>query len=193
MTNIKKVCLKISNLLHILWHGGYLVCKYHLLSFRDQTELDPKAAWRLLELSANSTEQFLWTLICLNSVRRQLFLNAFRHLDIQSDKKSNQNKSFFVVKLQWIWQVLIIMLEDSQNLSLSLKSSFVDHMVWKLFYFVSVTINAYIFHGNYLLCSYFKCVKVLTCFRKFVNIYLLSKQLHFHPFSVCFSIWLKKM
>lgn len=26
---------------------------------RDQTELDPKAAWRLLELSANSTEQFL--------------------------------------------------------------------------------------------------------------------------------------
>ena len=101
--------------------------------------------------------------------------------------------SFVIVKLQWIWQVLIIMLEDSQNLSLSLKSSFVDHMVWKLFYFVSVTINAYIFHGNYLLCSYFKCVKVLTCFRKFVNIYLLSKQLHFHPFSVSFSIWLKKM
>ena len=28
---------------------------------RDQTELDPKAAWRLLELSANSTEQFLWS------------------------------------------------------------------------------------------------------------------------------------
>ena len=26
---------------------------------RDQTELDPAAAWRLLELSANSTEQFL--------------------------------------------------------------------------------------------------------------------------------------
>ena len=26
---------------------------------RDETELDPKAAWRLLELSANSTEQFL--------------------------------------------------------------------------------------------------------------------------------------
>jgi len=29
---------------------------------RDQTELDPKAAWRLLELSANSTEQFLWSI-----------------------------------------------------------------------------------------------------------------------------------
>ncbi len=26
---------------------------------RDQTELDPKAAWRLLEMSANSTEQFI--------------------------------------------------------------------------------------------------------------------------------------
>ena len=26
---------------------------------RDQTELDPKAAWRLLELSAQSQEQFL--------------------------------------------------------------------------------------------------------------------------------------
>ena len=26
---------------------------------RDQAELDPKAAWRLLELSANSTEQFI--------------------------------------------------------------------------------------------------------------------------------------
>ena len=26
---------------------------------RDQSELDPAAAWRLLELSANSTEQFL--------------------------------------------------------------------------------------------------------------------------------------
>ena len=26
---------------------------------RDQTELDPSAAWRLLDLSANSTEQFL--------------------------------------------------------------------------------------------------------------------------------------
>ena len=27
---------------------------------RDQAELDPKAAWRLLELSASSQEQFLW-------------------------------------------------------------------------------------------------------------------------------------
>lgn len=26
---------------------------------RDQTELDPKAAWRLMDLSANSSEQFI--------------------------------------------------------------------------------------------------------------------------------------
>ena len=26
---------------------------------RDQTELDPRAAWRLLDLSANSQEQFI--------------------------------------------------------------------------------------------------------------------------------------
>ena len=29
---------------------------------RDQTELDPKAAWRLLDLSASSQEQFIWKL-----------------------------------------------------------------------------------------------------------------------------------
>ena len=56
---------------------------------RDQTELDPKAAWRLLELSANSTEQFLWSKNRRNAVLwrhlRQMLLNALlRYYSVRS-------------------------------------------------------------------------------------------------------------
>ena len=39
--------------------GKVMRVTYVWVLCRDQSELDPKAAWRLLELGANSTEQFL--------------------------------------------------------------------------------------------------------------------------------------
>ena len=46
---------------------------------RDQTELDPKAAWRLLELSAQSQEQFLWCHHSNSDVIAKLLLRATIH------------------------------------------------------------------------------------------------------------------
>ena len=69
---------------------------------RDQTELDPRAAWRLLDLSASSQEQFIWRqqeIALFNIHHNWRIINPM--LQNKSNLENGRETLHYIIITQW--------------------------------------------------------------------------------------------